>query len=494
MEQAEESFYSILKIGRNATPDQVRKAYFNAARLLHPDTNPDPDASEQFILLQQAYEVLSDSVKRAAYDQTLEKDEPVDTGVSVNNIFSRPSLVSIDDPQLIYVLMEVLATSKPGETLTVPLNICLVIDRSTSMGGPRMDMVKASALNLVRQMKPDSYISVVSFSDYAELVVPATRLNDIRKIESGIQLLHASGATEIYQGLEAGINEVRRYLNPRYINHLILLTDGRTYGDEADCLRLAELASQQGIGISCLGIGSEWNDEFIDKLVSYSGGNSLFVSNPSDVDHFLSEKFKNLTNIYAEGVTLEFDCDSEVELRYAFRLKPDQMPLPISRSICLGNILSSSSLSVVFEFLVKSLPKRRTEVSLVFGKLKMNIPSRMNSMSAMNIQLNRTISEKVTPNSPNTAILQALAQLSLYRMQEKARIAAAGGDIKQATSHLKNLATHLLSMGERKLAHTVLIEAESLMQKKEYSQEGDKKIKYGTRALFLLPEGAASKT
>ena len=53
--------------------------------------------------------------------------------------------------------------------------------------------------------------------------------------------------------------------------------------------------------------------------------------------------------------------------------------------------------------------------------------------------------------------------------------------------HLQYLATHLLAEGDRELAHTVLVEAEHIQQSHRFSQEGDKRIKYGTRALLLLP-------
>jgi Ca-activated chloride channel family protein len=67
----------------------------------------------------------------------------------------------------------------------------------------------------------------------------------------------------------------------------------------------------------------------------------------------------------------------------------------------------------------------------------------------------------------------------------------AAGEIGKATRHLQYLATHLLAHGERDLAHTVLVEAEHIHQTNQFSKEGDKRIKYGTRAL-LLPPGLES--
>ena len=61
-------YYSLLKIRRDATQDEVKRAYRRLARELHPDVNPDPETQERFKEITQAYEVLSDTEKRRMYD------------------------------------------------------------------------------------------------------------------------------------------------------------------------------------------------------------------------------------------------------------------------------------------------------------------------------------------------------------------------------------------------------------------------------------------
>jgi molecular chaperone DnaJ len=60
--------YEVLGVDRNATPDEIKKAYRRLARELHPDVNPSPDASDQFKLVTHAYDVLSDPEQRQQYD------------------------------------------------------------------------------------------------------------------------------------------------------------------------------------------------------------------------------------------------------------------------------------------------------------------------------------------------------------------------------------------------------------------------------------------
>ena len=75
----------------------------------------------------------------------------------------------------------------------------------------------------------------------------------------------------------------------------------------------------------------------------------------------------------------------------------------------------------------------------------------------------------------------------LYRMQDRAQKEIAKGNIDTGTRQLQALAANLLSQGERSLAQTIMLEVNSLQQKNALSDEGRKKINYGTRALFLVP-------
>src|SRR3990167_6239074 len=62
-------YYATLDVARNASGEEIKKAYRPLAMKLHPDRNPDAKAAEHFKEINKAYDVLSDERKRAAYDQ-----------------------------------------------------------------------------------------------------------------------------------------------------------------------------------------------------------------------------------------------------------------------------------------------------------------------------------------------------------------------------------------------------------------------------------------
>ena len=66
--------YRTLGITKDATRDEIRDAFSSATQKYHPDTNPDQAAQEEFLRIQQAYDVLSDPVKRQMYDASQERE------------------------------------------------------------------------------------------------------------------------------------------------------------------------------------------------------------------------------------------------------------------------------------------------------------------------------------------------------------------------------------------------------------------------------------
>ncbi len=484
----QQDYYALLGISRDASPEEIKRAYFEAAQKLHPDKNTAAGETELFLGVQQAYEVLSNPTRRKQYDATLPPEEKLKLPYVYRFLYSRPNLVHLDEPQMLYVILTLEAPPEARHSPSPPLNVCLVLDRSTSMQGEKMDTVKATAIQVLRNLRPQDILSVVTFSDRAEVIIPAAYQQEKARLEAKIQMIQPSGATEIYQGLEAGTKEVMRSVDGKRINHIILLTDGQTYGDEQECLALASKIAEYGIGISGMGIGQEWNDIFLDVLSTRTGGSSAYIAQPQDIKKLLLEKFNALAQTYAEDVTLDTRFIEDVELTYAFRLQPDPSPIALGEdTLHLGPILQDTSTQVIFEYIIRPKAVKSETLTIMDGTLKVAIASQTMPIPPFRMRLSRPITDTPETNPPPPQIVQALSRLMLYRMQERARKEAEKGNIEGATRQLQTLASNLLTQGERSLAQTILLEVEHLQMQNSLTIEGSKKIKYGTRSLINAP-------
>ncbi|MEJ2487423.1 MAG: VWA domain-containing protein, partial [Anaerolineales bacterium] len=263
-----------------------------------------------------------------------------------------------------------------------------------------------------------------------------------------------------------------------------LITDGRTYGDEESCLDLAKTAADQGITIHTLGIGDEWNDDFLDALATITGGNSEFAETTNGIQTFLKEKFGRIQNTVVNNLTLDVNTPENIELRYAFRMNPETSSIMLGDTLALGDIPKEQSLSVLMEFLIESTGNQQ-EVQVLDGTLHLMMPSAPIPNFSSRLTFSRLVVENPEPVPPPQILIRAMSRLSLYRLQEMARKDMQNGDITKATQRLKNLATQLLMSGEENLAQTVMLELDHINRNQEMSENAQKQIKYGTRALVL---------
>ena len=171
--EVENDYYAILGIPQSATDEEIRRAYRALARRYHPDSRTESAPPTLFHDVQTAYAILSDPLQRRAYDRQrtaagLDREAALQWEIYP----SQGQLCSLHEEQVIYLLMEIRpALTAEGERL--PLNLCLVIDRSTSMQGARLDSVKGAAHQIIDELHDDDTLAVVTFNDRAEVILPS---------------------------------------------------------------------------------------------------------------------------------------------------------------------------------------------------------------------------------------------------------------------------------------------------------------------------------
>ena len=209
--QVDKDYYGILGVPETATDDEIRNAYRALVRRNQTDANRDPQAGERFREAQEAYETLSNPAQRQKYDQQrVQPGRDQSSTLNLRAIASHKNLIAMPEEQAYYALIEVApAGDLPSSRL--PLNLCLVLDRSTSMQGMRLQQVKEATRQIVDKLQPEDALSLVVFSDRAEVLLHSQRNIDKAMAKSIASTIQPSGGTEMLQGLSAGLKEVERF-------------------------------------------------------------------------------------------------------------------------------------------------------------------------------------------------------------------------------------------------------------------------------------------
>lgn len=480
----EKNYYAILDVPHTATDEEIKRAYRALARRYHPDSRGEVASTELFHEVQAAYAILSDPHTRRAYDLQRAKAGLDKAALSWDVVLSQPQLSSLYEEQVLYILMEVRpALAEQGERL--PLNLCLVIDRSTSMQGARLEHVKGAAHQIIDELRDDDVLAVVTFNDRAETVLPGQRDINRARAKAKVSTVWASGGTEILKGLQTGLAEIDRFHSKEVTSHLILLTDGQTYGDEQDCVAQARQAGVRRIGISAMGIGEDWNDALLDQIASTSGGVSAYIASPGQVRALLHQRVRGLGTVFANGLTLQPRCTEGVWVESAFRVSPylDRL-VASSGAFNLGALQADVPMAVTLEIGVAQRPPG--EHRLLQLELTADIPALGRHGERLRRDINCTFTATESPaESVPPTVLSALSKVTVYRMQERAWAALESGDVEGATRQLEMIATRLFDLGESRLARAAMLEAGRIAKGGAPTAKGRKEIKYGTRSLTI---------
>ncbi len=486
--------YAVLGVPQGAPQDVIEVAY-ELLRTRYPKADKSRMASqltsnEQLrVEIDRAYAILSE--KTPAYNQP--KHSRIITPrrhFSIAVALSRPKLPIVPEEQTLYARLDItphhsLQTEQLGGVTSGHLNLSLVLDRSNSMQGSRLDRVKAAAYQIIDSLQPDDVLSIVAFSDRASVIIPATKVIDKARLKAQIALLSAFGGTELYHGLAEGLRQNREFLDAKYVNHILIITDGNTYGDEQQCLDIANNAASEGVGISAMGLGTDWNDDFLDKLAATTGGVSQFIRSVQEVSQYINSHVRHLANTFAERVSLLMRLAKGVEVTQIFKLAPHPQPMsPSNTEVRLGILEAERPISMLIQFkLPASLPIHQYAVGKLIVTADILANPYTHYHNVMDITLPTTA--EINDDPPPTHVLDALSRLALYRMQESANEAIKRGDIVVATQRLEKLATRLLAMGQAALATQVLHEAQIVKTTHMLSADGKKTIKYHTRQLVM---------
>jgi Ca-activated chloride channel family protein len=196
-----------------------------------------------------------------------------------------------------------------------PVNLALVLDRSGSMGGEKIERAKEAAIEAVRRLGADDMISVVVYDHEVETIVPAQRAANAEWIEERIRSIRSRGNTALFAGVGQGAAEVRKHIDGRFTHRILLLSDGLANSGPAqpeDLERLGRALMKERISVTTVGLGTDYNEDLMTRLSQASDGNSYFVENSRDLPRIFASELGDVLSVAAREVRIEIEFPAGV--------------------------------------------------------------------------------------------------------------------------------------------------------------------------------------
>jgi Ca-activated chloride channel family protein len=207
----------------------------------------------------------------------------------------------------------------------LPLNLCLCIDRSGSMEGEPLDYVKRACAYVVDLLDQNDVLSVVTFAEDIEVVMPARRVVNRQLIKEHILRIDVGNTTNLYDGILTAGRQIASAQSPAYLNRLLVLTDGEPTTGIKDFQsivgQVAELKGR-GVSVTALGFGPDYNEELMAGIARRSGGNYYYISRPELIPEVFRKELESLMTVVAKSLRLQFNLTRWTQLRQVYGMQP----------------------------------------------------------------------------------------------------------------------------------------------------------------------------
>jgi Ca-activated chloride channel family protein len=217
-------------------------------------------------------------------------------------------------PSEAFAVLE-LKAHRPKEHHRVPVNVALVIDRSGSMRGQKLDDAKRAAREFVQRMTEVDRLALVHYgTDVTRF--PSTQVTEEARARmlAFVDAIEDDGSTNISGGLEAAAQELRPAVSQFRVSRAILLSDGQPTAGmvrEEELTALARQLRAEGIAVSALGVGEDFNENLMQGIADQGGGFSGFL-NSSQLAEVFTRELEQATGTVARAVELQLELPSQV--------------------------------------------------------------------------------------------------------------------------------------------------------------------------------------
>ena len=322
-----------------------------------------------------------------------------------------------------------------------PLNVAVVLDKSGSMTGAKLEKTKQAAMQLVDRLAPNDIFSLVIFSDHAEVLVPAQKVEDPDALKEKIQGIAAGGSTALYSGVKMGADQIQEYFSSKRINRVILLSDGLANVGPGSPRQLRQLGgelAERGISVTTIGVGDDYNEDLMAGLAEASDANYYYVKDTEKLPEIFAKELGEMLAVAARDVRIEIICPDGVK-PLGFIGRADRFENQ-KASVNLSQFTGGQNRYLFLRCLVDG---QTPEIARVKVSYKDEFADGSDQSSSGVVKLRFTEDQSASDQSVNTAVVAQKALMLTAVAKDEAMAEADAGNYRQAAVTLSGQASAL---------------------------------------------------
>ncbi len=283
---------------------------------------------------------------------------------------NNPYFLSHQDSSSIYLYIELAAGAYPEDQPPAPLNIALVMDRSGSMAGAKLDYAKEATKFMIDNLNNEDLLALITYDHEIDLVsstIPLKNSKNRKRLKKSVDNIIDRGGTNLCGGMLEGYEQVRDHYKEDYVNRVLLMSDGYANRGITDPIRLRDtvqlINKKDQINMSTFGLGADFDEDLLELLADYGGSNYYFIHKASLVPEVFAQELKYLKTVVAKQtlVNIEFPSHVIVDQVYGF---PYWQPSTNHITIPFNDLAAEEKKAALIKFIVPQAHQSDVEIQI----------------------------------------------------------------------------------------------------------------------------------
>jgi Ca-activated chloride channel family protein len=364
------------------------------------------------------------------------------------NLIPLREVVSSDSPTTLDVLVRIIPPEPEIELQRPALNIGLVIDRSGSMRGQKMEYARQAACYAVEQLLPTDRVSVTIYDDQVETLIASTPAVNKANIIHQIKRIHSRGSTALHAGWVQGGIQVSQHLNPEYLNRVILLSDGLANVGETNPDVIASDVhglAKRGVSTTTMGIGDDYNEDLLEAMARSGDGNYYYIQSPQQLPNIFARELQGLMATIGTTVSLGIEPQGDITLAEVL----NDLDVNVKGRYSLPNLVIGNPIEVVVRLKVPAMAQGS---GLCYFRLAWNAPEQQKRQKLrVALRLPAVSSAQLREFPFNPEVQQQVALMMAARAKNEAVQLADRGNYEAASQLLQQTRQQMLTTPELSL-------------------------------------------